>query len=534
MQLGEQQRQNQRQDRLDADAAAGLARTRQREDRTDQLRALDQQGQMLGAEAAGLAGGAPDEATQADFTRRAKAYGDARGKLLSSVSGYDFNKERALGIEGIKKLKANDMQGLQPGDFTRTVTVATGRPPSDYVRQGDQPAVVEQAGHDFINGMGTGDQGLMLKGINTMFAPELRSGVGTPGKHGTIVGKQIVSLDHAPGGDPNDPHVVPRIRVYINDGKGFRGPVPEGTPEGATGYYDAPLTKDRSSHPDDKVRPIGVQEALDYMQKQGEMVELMNHPEALQRIGSDAQAATFNPQDYLNALASMGAAGGKKTTKDVAVPAGGSVLRTTYDSKGNAIKDERIEGNAKPASTGSNQMQGKIDAIRRLATEEGGNILTEAEANAKIKRLTEKETEPKPARSGSGGGGSGGGGGAAGKIHKTEKDGEGFLIGVFKDGGTRRLLIDGKPVRSQDFEKRVDKAAHDMSQGIGGLGKSAEKVREEARNALLKTAEPEEKNGTPKKLDKLPDGAKQIGTAGGKPVYEVTNPDGTKRRFKGE
>lgn len=518
-------RQEKRQEQADAMALEQRNYTRDRQGRVDTMAALDAQGKLLATEAA--AGHATPEA-QEEFTRRVQGFSQRRNEVLGEVSGYDINKVEQDAIADVKKLQEGQFDGV---NLKRASAVATKRPHTDYLRVDGKPSVVEQAGEDFMTGMESKDEKTMLRGVNVMYAPELKKGVGSKSPHGTIVAKEVVGLDLDPRSHPDDPHFVPRIRVYVNTGKELRGPLPEGVPAGATGYYDAPMTKNRSSEPDDPVKSIGLQQALDFMELQGQWVEAMNTPEAQEKLRMEADQPDFDENQYLQAKFMVGADGGKKTTKDTALPAGGDVLRTTYDAKGNVVKDERISGRPKePSSASKGAMQQKIDAISRLATEEGGNILTKAEADAKIKKLTDRETEPKPAR----GSGGGGGGGAGGKIHKTEKDSEGYLVGVFKDGSTKRLLIDGKPVRSQDFEKRVDKVAHTMSTGIGGLGKSTEAVRKEARDSLLKTAETEEPKASPKKIDKLPEGAKQIGTAGGKPVYEVINPDGTKRRFKGE
>jgi hypothetical protein len=513
----------QREVRLDAERLDQQHYTRSRQEQTDTINALDQQSKILAQE--GAAGHATPEAKQ-DYIRRVEGLNQRRNDILSKVSGYDMNRDTEAGIADVKKLQEGQVEGV---NLKRASAVATKRPHTDYLRVDGQPSVVEQAGEDFMQGMEAKDPKLMLKGVNVMYAPQLRTGVGSKSPHGTIVGKEIVGLDLDPRSHPDDPHFVPRIRVYVNSGKELRGPLPEGVPKGANGYYDAPMTKNRSSDPDDPVQSVGLQQALDYMHLQGQWVEALNSPEAQAKLQQEADSPDFDENRYLQAQTSVGAAGGKKTIAYHAVPAGGSLLKTTTDAKGNVVQEQRIEGNPKPASD-ANPMQKKIDAIRRLGTEEGGNLLSEAEVATKIKQLTEKEVTRAPR--GGGGGGSGGGGGKGGNIASTKVDGEGYVIGVFRNGDSKRLLLDGKPWKSQDFEKRIDKVAHDMSQGINGLGKSAADLRKEAREALLSKADTEP--ATPKKLDKLPDGAKQIGTAGGKPVYEVTNPDGTKRRFKGE
>lgn len=499
-----------RQAQLDAQAADQQSYVRGRQARADKMAALGLQGQALTQEGLALALSNPDQATQQAFAEKVGRFQSAQNAELSQVSGFNLEEQTKLGQDEIVRLQNGDVEGI---NLARATAVSTGRPHTDYQRVDGQPAPVEQAAEMILTGMESGDQGALLKGINAMYAPEMRAGVGSKSPHGgTIVAKQIIGLDKLPNSHPDDPHFVPRIRVYVNSGKEMRGPLPEGVPPGATGYYDAPLTKNRSSDPNDPVRPVGLNETMDWLHKQQEIVEALNTPEAQQKLAQDAERGDFDPRAYMQALAAVGAAGGgAKKIAYHSVPAGGSLLKTTTDAKGNVISEERIEGNPKPASD-ANPLQKKIDAIKRLATDDGGNLLTKAEADAKVKDLVGKETTRAPRSSGGGGGGAGGTGG---KIHKTEKDGEGYLIGVFKDGSTRRLLVDGKPIKSMDFEKRIDKIAHDMSQGLGGLGKSTSELRDEARKAALDGATPAEatkpaEKGKPGGLSKE-DAAKKFG-----------------------
>lgn len=387
MKQGLLQRQEKRQAEQDALSLEDRQRRHNRENTQDQLGALDAQAKLLAQEGTGLAAGTPDEATMAEYTGRVNGLNERRAKLLSNTSGYDVTRQQELGLEGLKKLRANDLQNLKPGDFTRTVTVATRRPPTDYVRQGEAPSTVEQAGEDFMEGMEKGDEKLMLKGANVMYAPEMQVGIGQDTKHGKIVAKEIISLDPDPRSKGEDQRVVPRIRVYVNSGKEVRGPLPEGMPKGATGYYDAPMTVNRSSDPNDQVRSIGIDEALAYLEKQGQMVELMNSPEALEHLQRDVDAPDFNPQDYLTALNSVGVTKAQPTTSEFTVKPNEKRVIERRDSKGNVISSRTIEGGAKPAGR-AGTTQEKIDAIKALGPE-GDGVLTEEEVEAKIRTLTD-------------------------------------------------------------------------------------------------------------------------------------------------
>lgn len=53
--------------------------------------------------------------------------------------------------------------------------------------------------------------------------------------------------------------------------------------------------------------------------------------------------------------------------------------------------------------------------------------------------------------------------GKANTIQSTQVDGNGYLMGVYRDGTTKRLTDpDGKPVTSQSFEQRVDRVANSL------------------------------------------------------------------------
>lgn len=492
----QQQRQNERQDAADRDAMETKAYNRTRQERADKLAGLNAQEAMLREEGTGLqnAPTPPDAATMADYTERVRGLNAAKSSALADITGYDVAKQQKQGAIDLEHLNTGDMAALKPGQLTRATTVATGRPPQDYLRTNGKVSPVEKAANDFIEGLQGDDQPRMLAGLNTMFAPELRTGVGGPAMHdgkqvGTIVGKQIVDLHPDPRAPQDDPHVVPMLRVYFSDGRKFNGPLPEGAPPGSTGYYDAPLTKNRSSDPNDPVKSIGVNEANEYIAKQLHVVEALNTPEALAQFQKDAEAGDFNPNEYLQALAAIGVKPkpkGKTTYRSVA--AGSDLLAFQEDAQGNPIGEPtRIRGPEKtyaPRSQGA--MQQELDAIDNMV--ENGE-LTQEEGEAAKKARVARATAPRPAGGRSGGGG---GIGKGGNLQSTKTDDEGYLVGIFRDGSAKRLQIDGKPIRSQDIEKRIDKLADQLGKGINGLGKSTDELRETARRTILGNATPVE------------------------------------------
>ncbi len=478
-----------RQDRLDQQHETTLATARQRQTDADALGALNQQEKLLQEEEQGVIdSGVPrDQASQMDFSGRVKSLRAARGKLLSKAAGYDFTAQDTAGkadLEAIQSGKA-DPATLKPGQLLRAATVATGRDPADYIRPPGGMAPIEKAGADVLEGLQAGDMNRVVGGLNVLHAPELSVGVGSDSKHGKIVAKQIVNVVQDPrSNDPENPKVIPIMRVFVNSGKDFRGPVPPGMPEGSTGYYDAPLTENRSTDPNDPVKSVGVRDFMARMGKQMQAVELLNSPQVLAKLQEDQ--AAWNPGEYLAARSSVGAKATKSlTTTMTPIRAGETVLEQTKDASGRVVSERRIEGNPKavaPRRAGTTQE--KIDAINGQRESEGGS-LSDEEADAAISGLVKTISTAKPA-----GRGGGSGSNPAGTIQSTKVGADGFMVGVFRDGSVKKLMLDGKPVKAQDYAKRVDKLAADIGKSVDGIGKSAKDLRAEAETTLAGQAEP--------------------------------------------
>lgn len=473
-----------RQDRLDQQQETTLATARQRQADADAIGALNQQEALLKDEEQGVIdSGVPrDKAGEIDFTGRVKSLRSARGQLLSKASGYDFTAQDKAGkddLEAITSGKA-DPATLKPGQLLRVATVATGRDPGDYIRPQGGVAPIEKAGADVLEGLQARDMGRVVSGLNVLHAPELSAGVGSDSPHGKIVAKQIIDAVEAPNNkDQDNPRVIPIIRVFVNSGKDFRGPLPPGMPEGSTGYYDAPLTERRSADPDDPVKSVGMKDFMTRLAAQMKAVELLNSPQVLAKLQEDQ--AAWNRGEYLAARSSVGAKATKSlTTTMTSIPAGGSLLEKTTDASGRVVGERRIEGNPKavaPRRAGTTQE--KIDAINGLV--ESGD-LTEEEGDAAKKGLAKTISTARPAgRSGSD---------PAGTIQSTKVGADGFMVGVFRDGSVKKLVLDGKPVKAQDYAKRVDKLAADIGKSVDGIGKSAKDLRAEAETTLAGQAEP--------------------------------------------
>lgn len=481
-----QERLDQRQASLDEQQATTLATARQRQADADALGALGQQEALLKEEEQGVIdSGVPrDKAGEIDFTGRVKSLRSARGKLLSKAAGYDFTAQEKAGKDDLDAIQAGkaDPATLKPGQLLRAATVATGRDPGDYIRPQGGVAPIEKAGADVLEGLQAGDMTRVVGGLNVLHAPELSAGVGADSKHGKIVAKQIVNVVPDPNSkDPEDPRVIPIMRIFVNSGKDFRGPLPPGMPEGSTGYYDAPLTERRSADPDDPVKSVGMKDFMTRLSAQMKTVELLNSPQVLAKLQEDQ--AAWNPGEYLAARSSVGAKATKSlTTTMTPIPAGGSLLLQTKDNSGKLTEERRIEGNPKPtAPLRAGTTQEKINAIDGLV--ESG-VMTEEEGDAAKKGVAKTISTARPA--GRGGSGSN----PAGTIQSTKVGADGFMVGVFRDGSVKQLMLDGKPVKAQDYAKRVDKLASDIGKSVDGIGKSAKDLRSEAEATLATQAEP--------------------------------------------
>lgn len=98
----------------------------------------------------------------------------------------------------------------------------------------------------------------------------------------------------------------------------------------------------------------------------------------------------------------------------------------------------------------------------------------------------------------------GGAGGAGGnKVQKTTVDADGFIVNVFKDGSSKRLLLDGKPVKSGEYSKRVDSLVNQLRKSSAGFGKSETELRTQAETSLAGGGEQPKPSTTGKDFSRL-------------------------------
>lgn len=221
------------------------------------------------------------------------------------------------------------MESMTPDQLYRTVTLGTGMPAKDLQAMPKYAA-------DLQAGMETGNQGLVLQAVNGIMAPQLRIGVGSPSPYGgTITRKEIIGLDPArdANGVDHPGRVIPRMRVYVQR--------PGDTQER---YYDAPMTMDRSSDPDDKAAAIDIQKVMDWVGNLGVLTTVLQRPEMQTRLAEGEQKAGPEVQKYFDEFNLAIKPGGKKQItrektdlgdrwKIDEVDSTGKVINTTYEPK---------------------------------------------------------------------------------------------------------------------------------------------------------------------------------------------------------
>ena len=481
-------RDNERQDRLDQTAIEDrqmLRATQQeqlaRQKNADKQAAFKEQRRMLGAAQQGVidSGAAQTPEAKKLFADQVKSLDEAEATHLAGVTGFDLagvQKQAQLDLKDVTA--ATDLSTLKPGQLTRAITVATGgRAPADFVRGPDgAPSLVEQGGADLVQGLQSGDMQRVLKGANIVYAPSLKTGVGQPSPHGgVIVGKELVGFTPAPGSDESDPKFIPTVRVYVKE-EGGTGPAD--SPFGATGHYDAPMTEDRSSKAEAKVRTISLKDGLEFVGHNLHVAELLSDPAAMAKLQEDQQSGDFDPAAYQAALGSAGVKQAPTKVQQHVIPAGGTLATTTTGRDGRSTTTT-LEGQKKPPSGSVGAVQQTVNAIKALV--DSGDI-TEAEGQERIRALLNKATTGTKSQGLAGG--SGGSGGKSGEPSDTP--------GLSK-GEERTIKAQQARLKEDqdDLKERRDQADKALDRATKPIGAFASPDEKKAHDAKVAKAEAE-------------------------------------------
>lgn len=257
-----------------------------------------------------------------------------------------------------------DPSTVDPAKFYRNFSLATRMTPKDLAAAAQGAQLVQQ-GHE------TGNQQILMQGVNQLAANDLKAGVGAASPHGGVVTrKEIVGL--IPVKDANGVEhpdkVFPLVRTYVMHPNGA----------GAEDYYDAPLTQNRSSDPNDPPKAIDLAHAFDYMGKVGALAKALQHPQMAAKLAEGEKlvgAQTQADVDEMNALgksalisATKGAVAQKIQAIYATLPPG--------DERDKAVRVAMGVEAAPKAPTGLAATNAAIDARPDLTPEEKTELKT--------------------------------------------------------------------------------------------------------------------------------------------------------------
>lgn len=225
-----------------------------------------------------------------------------------------------------------NLDQMTPAQMYRTVTLGTGMTTQDLQAMPKHSA-------DLQAGLETKNNGLVLQAVNGLMGPALRMGVGTPSPYGgKIVRKEVIGLDPArdANGVDHPSKVIPRLRVFV-----------QRPGEAGERYYDAPMTKDRSANPDDKVAVIDIQKAMDWVGNLGTLTSMLQRPDLQQKLAQGEQEAGPEVQRYFDEF-NLAIKPGKKSVTRERVDMGGYVLDREIGADGRVVSETRLEKTAAP------------------------------------------------------------------------------------------------------------------------------------------------------------------------------------------
>jgi len=359
----QQARNNERQDRLDQAQADQLERQNTRQDTSDSINAATQSNADIQRELAThqALGTQPTPERKAVLTAAVRNNQATISKARATYGGADLDALTQQYAQAQQKLADGslDPASMSDTDFANTVVQGVKRPLGDFQRGEDgSPSPIEQAGQQVIQGVQSGDTKAAVAGLNFLQKPSIERIIGQPSPHGgKIVGAQIADLHLDPNSPKDDPHYIPMLKVWVNDGKEradsgdlahptITSDEAQGAPAGATGHYFAPVTEDRTSSPDAKVMRFSMKDGLDFIGHNLHLADLLNTPEAQQKLQGAYSNPGQTPDDYLNAT--LGIMPAKRTVTRTVIPAGASVLEEATGPTGEVSSSRVVQGNSKP------------------------------------------------------------------------------------------------------------------------------------------------------------------------------------------
>src|SRR5690606_6718593 len=257
----------------------------------------------------------------------AKRYGELQAQLRAA---------RQESINFFTRVQGGQMSlnDAPPKDLYLHLVRATGMTPQEM-------AQMPQHIKDIQDGLQYRNDDLQIKGINGLLGPTyLKRGVGEQSPYGgTITKKEVVRL--VPARDANGvdhpDKVYPILRVYTD----------QTGPDGQPLYYDAAMTREGTTNPNDEIVPIDLKRGFDFMGNMGTLVELMKRPEIAARLEQGEKEGGAEARKYLEDLTAR-TKPVRKVAKTEQVDLGDRKFLIRYDEAGNEVSREEMRKGAVP------------------------------------------------------------------------------------------------------------------------------------------------------------------------------------------
>lgn len=373
-----------------------------------------------------------------------------------------------------------DLNQMSPKDLYMTLGVSMKDDPMKLVRHDGQPSVIDNGSQQIQEGMKTGNQSILLQGMNTVLSPDLQKDVGKLAKDGSrIEKKEIVHI--AP-----DPH-----------GQGKFMPVVQVTTkraDGAEGITYEPL----KSNDDGGVPFHDIGKAVDYLGHLNVLGEAANNPQMQQKLIEGKKQAGAELDDYLSAYHQIGGkrANIQKAVTNHEIDLGNRKVQQTVDESGNVVGERSYAVGAKPRVFNPNVGVGRaskdLDTIQNYAED---NNMSEADAADKLQEMGIIRTP----RAAGGGTGRGISETATKGDVRTGTDAAASDIGAVWNPQKKSYMQQNGAPLTADQQSRISKAeeaANTTARDSAASGKRAkssdliEAARNAAKNAPIKVTIP--------------------------------------------
>lgn len=399
-----------------ADQQARLAQQDARLAQQDQWKLLNEEHEDLLSQVTGLQ--QAGQTVTPELAQRIHQNAAARREHRNKIIAPKLATERQQALDLFSRVQAGevDPSTLPPAELYRSLSLATGRTPEQLLDAANGAQMV-------VQGFQSQNQGMTLQGVNKMLASELRAGVGEESPYGgEIVRKEVVHLLPArdASGQDHPDKVMPVVRVYVRRPDAV-GPAMQ---DGAIGYYDAPLTENRSTDPNDKVKVIDLARAFDYMGQLGSLPAVLQDPELRTRLEQGAKEVGEQTKADVDMMTALG--------RSKLKPEDRTLLELSEPERKEAARIKHgLEPKAAAPSAGVQSLTAKLEDIRarvasgELTPEQGkrmSNALVSGVRSAQGMSYVDTGVLPVRPAGRSGGGGRGAGLAGATTSDKYDKD----------------------------------------------------------------------------------------------------------------